>query len=192
MKPKTAAKNKEDAMKTETAVESELNGSTQRSNELIGLAYHEAGQAVAAWELGQLRERDYITVIPGKKSLWRLTNYRRSDNERFDSLRYEAIAVVCLAGMVAQSRCVQEKGTTFLSGKEDRRRASATLKLAGAFYSEEVRNAHYSYIEKRAEDLIARDWAMVVAVANRLLTEGTLTRDQIYRTCGMALTRQLK
>ena len=187
-----AEPNMEDVMKTATTVEGGLNGATQRPNDLTELAYHEAGQAFAAWGLGQLRKRDHVTVIPEEKSLWRLKNYRRADNERFDPLRYEAIAVVCLAGMVAQSRWLQENGKTFLGGGEDRRRARATLKLAGAFDSEEVRNAHYSYIQKRAEDLVARYWALVVAVANRLLSEGTLTRDQIHETCRMASTRQSK
>jgi hypothetical protein len=120
-------------------------------------------------------------------SLWHFKDHPSENRRLSDRLfsgsreRKEAFALICLAGKAAQSRYLQTQGKTLLSGEEDRRRAVALLKLA-AFFPEDEVDAYYAFIEKRAEVAIAYDWASVVAVANRLLTEKTLTGAQISET----------
>lgn len=165
-----------------------------KTPDLTESAYHEAGQAVAASELGQLRKNDRVALIPDERSLWHFKDHPSENRRLSDRLfsggieRTETFAVICLAGRAAQSRYLQTQGKTLLGGEEDRRRAVALLKRAAFFPDEEV-DAYYAFVAKRAEVLIEHGWAMVVAVANRLLTERTLTRDQIQDTCRIARSK---
>jgi hypothetical protein len=172
------------AMKTANSI-------VMKTPDLTEESYHEAGKAVVACELGLLRKKDNVTVPPDGRSLWCFSDHPSEDVRLFDRLlsggrlRMEQVAVFCLAGKAAQSRYLRAQGKTFLGGAEDRRRAVALLKLA-AFFPEEEVGAYYAFVEKRAEVLIAHDWALVVAVAKRLVTDRTLTDEQIRETCHIA------
>ncbi|MFZ0139428.1 MAG: hypothetical protein WAK89_20350 [Candidatus Sulfotelmatobacter sp.] len=39
-----------------------------RKKDLWDTAHHEAGHAVASWWLGQLKKRDYVTIVPNPQT----------------------------------------------------------------------------------------------------------------------------
>jgi hypothetical protein len=101
-------------------------------------AYHEAGHAVAAWCYGQLKKRDYVTIVPDARrgSLGHLRNPPRfiSEIQREGrasgraTLQAEKFVVACLAGNVAECRYRGGKKKRFLvGGRQDREQAVEIL-----------------------------------------------------------------
>jgi len=161
-----------------------------RQNDLEDTAHHEAGHAVAAWWLGQLTKRDLVTVIPDPRtgSLGHLHNPPRflskmegcSRNSGYYDrivLQAEKFVVVCLAGNAASCRHLRMKTRRYRAGgRSDREQAVEVLgRLAGG----EELTAYFHLLQLRAENLVARFWPEVKAVAKRLLSEKTLTSEQI-------------
>jgi hypothetical protein len=65
-------------------------------------------------------------------------------------------------------------------GHSDREQAVTVLShLAGG----EELSAYFHLLQLRAENLVARFWPEVEAVAQRLLSERTLTSEHIQKTC---------
>ena len=97
------------------------------------------------------------------------------------ALQAEKFVVGCLAGNAASCR-YRKTGRRYLaSGQRDREQAVEILThFVG---SDEEFRAYFRLLQIRAENLVARFWPEVEAVAKRLLSEKTLTRDQIRETC---------
>ena len=86
-----------------------------------------------------------------------------------------------MAGNIAECRHRGGKRRYFAGGRKDREQAIEILsRLVG---SNEELPAYFHLLEVRAETLITRFWPEVVAVAERLLSEKTLTSEQIRETC---------
>jgi len=69
----------------------------------------------------------------------------------------------------------------YAGGRGDREQAVEILShVTGS--SDELR-AYFRLLQIRAENLVARFWPEVEAVAKRLLSEKTLTAEQIRETC---------
>jgi hypothetical protein len=161
---------------------------------LIGgdTAYHEAGHAVAAWWFGQLKKRDYVTIIPDPQtgSLGHMRNPPRFISEMENSgreksgrvtLQVEKFVIGCLAGNAASCQHRKTKRRYLAGGQIDRQQAVEILiRLVGT--GEELR-AYFHLLQIRAENLVGRFWPEVEAVAKRLLSEKTLTSEQIREAC---------
>ncbi len=159
---------------------------------LSATAHHEAGHAVAAWWFGQLKKRDYVTIIPDPKtgSLGHLRNPPRFISEMENSggysgraiLQAEKFVVGCLAGNATSCSCLKMKKRRYLAGgRTDREQAVEVLShLVG---SNKELKAYFHLLQLRAENLVARFWPEVEAVAERLLSEKTLTSEQIRECC---------
>ena len=147
------------------------------------------GHAVAAWWFGQLKKRDYVTIIPDPKtgSLGHLRNPPRFISELENSGSYSGRAILqakkfvvgCLAGNAAS--CHHRKAKSrYLKGRE-RDREQAIEVLSHLIGSNEELKAYFHLLQLRDENLVARFWPEVEAVAKRLLAEKTLTSEQIRR-----------
>jgi hypothetical protein len=165
-----------------------------REKDLEDTAHHEAGHAVAAWWLGQLKKRDLVTIIPDPRtgSLGHLRNPPRFLSEMEESsgnsgyrdrmvLQAEKFVVVCLAGNAASCRHRKMKKRRYLAGgRSDREQA---VEVLGRLARGEELTAYFHLLQLRAENLVARFWPEVESVAKRLLSEKTLTCEQIRETC---------
>jgi hypothetical protein len=162
-----------------------------REKNLEDTAHHEAGHAVAAWWLGQLKKRDLVTIMPDRRtgSLGHLRNPPRFISEMETSggnsgraiLQAEKFVVGCLAGNAASCRHRKMKKRRYLAGgRSDREQAIAILShIAGG----EELTTYFHLLQLRAENLVARFWPEVESVAKRLLSEKTLTSEQIREAC---------
>jgi hypothetical protein len=169
-------------------------GGAVREKYLEHTAHHEAGHAVTAWWLGQLKKRDFVTIIPDPRtgSLGYLRNPPRFLPKMEESsgnsgscdrmvLQAEKFVVVCLAGNAASCRHRKMKKRRYLAGgRSDREQAVVVL---GHLVCGEELTAHFHLLQLRAENLVARFWPEVESVAQRLLSEKTLTSEQIRETC---------
>ena len=168
-----------------------------READLRETAHHEAGHAVAAWWLGQLRKGDYVTVIPDPKtgSLGHLRNPPRFISEMQNSgrgratLQAEKFVVGCLAGNAASCRHRKMKARRHLAGGRSDRKQAVTV-LSHLASGKEL-TAYLYLLQLRAENLVTRFWPEVEAVAQRLLSEKTLTSEQIRETCLSARGQQV-
>jgi len=160
-------------------------------------AHHEAGHAVAAWWFGHLKKKDYVTIVPDQQrgSLGHFWNPPRFISEMEGTagnsgraiLQAEKFAVVCLAGEAASSRYRGSKRRFLAGGRKDREQVAQVLsRLTG---SNEELKAYFRLLQIRAENLVARFWPEVDAVARRLLSEKKLTSEQIRETCLSARAR---
>lgn len=161
-------------------------------------AHHEAGHAVAAWLLGQLKKGDYVTIIPDPKigSLGLFRNPARFISELENSggysgratLQAEKFVVGCLAGNAASCRHRKTKRRYLKGGEQDREQAIEVLShLVG---SNEELKPYFQLLQLRAENLVARFWPEVEAVAKQLLSRKTLTSEQIREICLSARGQQ--
>jgi hypothetical protein len=132
-----------------------------------------------------------VTIIPDPKtgSLGHLRNPPRFISEMEKSggysgratLQAEKFVVGCLVGNAASCRYKKTKRRYPACSRGDREQAVEILiHLVGS--NEELR-AYFHLLQMRAENLVARFWPEVEAVAKRLLNEKTLTSEQIRETC---------
>jgi hypothetical protein len=146
---------------------------------------------VAAWCLGQLKKRDYVTIIPDieKGSLGHLRNPPRfiSEMQRCGgpngrtTRQAEEFVVGCLAGNAASSRYRNTRRQFLAGGRGDREQAIDILsRLVG---SDEELRAYFHLLQVRAENLTRRFWPEIEAVAKRLLSDKTLNCEQVREAC---------
>ncbi len=157
---------------------------------LVDTAYHEAGHAVAAWWFGQLKKRDDVTIIPDPRtgSLGHVRNpprfiaeiERGGGNSGRATLQAEKFVVCCLAGNAASVRFRKTKKRCLAGGRGDYEQSVTVLSHLA---SGEELAAYFRLLQLRAENLVARFWPEVEAVAKRLLSEKKLTSEQIRETC---------
>ncbi len=152
---------------------------------LQSTAYHEAGHAVAAWDV--LVRAKSLSIIPDLSdgSLGRhitgpyFTNMRPDlDHSPRVQRRLENKALVCLAGPAAQRR-FSPRGYRWVHGEGDYRQAVELL----SYISPESKElgAYIGLIDIRARNFVRRDdmWAAIEAVAAALLDRGEIPGREI-------------
>ena len=154
-------------------------------------AHHEAGHAVAAWWFGQLKKRDYVTIVAdgaaGSRGHFRNPPRFISEVERESgmngrtTLQAEKFIMGCLAGNAASCRYKNRKRRYLVGGRSDREQAVEVL--SHLVESNEELRLYFRLLQVRAENLIDRFWPEVEAVAERLLLEKRLNGEQIRETC---------
>lgn len=156
-------------------------------NNVIRMAYHQAGHAVAALEFGQLKKGDYVTISPDRQcKLGFFRNLPGLPSEQHNLVvrlfsggrnRIENFGVICLAGNAAECRYLREKRRRLLAGKRDRKQLVEVLRSIAPVWEE--RKVYCELLEIRAEILTGNCWPQIEAVAKRLLSDTTLTHEQI-------------
>ncbi len=155
------------------------------SKYLQSIAYHEAGHAIAAWNVGM--EPRVITIIPDDTSDGRylhhpyLTDVHPDwDNSPEVQRLLENRALVSLAGGAAQRR-FNPRGFRWANCRADHEQMQQTvLFLTGGDPGEEF-TAYWKLIEVRANNLVAfaPNWKLISAVARALVRHRQLSGDQL-------------
>lgn len=155
----------------------------------VQIAHHEAGHAVVACRLHKFPSK--VTILPNKSSSGRAVFRRpllqegmQSDNSPRNWLRIEHDMIIAMAGPLAQRRYAPrsdwrqnrywgERGTDF--------DIFADLLLL-QHDDEKVRDAYARYIRARAESLVENGWPAIERVAQALVDQQTLSREELSKT----------
>ena len=150
------------------------------SKKLKGVAYHEAGHAVAAWSLGCSIWK--VTIVLDGSSAGKTIYgpwYRRTDSGWDGSprvqRRLENMALMTLAGPAAERRFNPRSRYHYEHHSGDRSHVTDLLNLMAG--SDEERQAYFRLIEARAWNFVwdPRMWTAIEAVAAALLERKVLT-----------------
>jgi hypothetical protein len=95
-----------------------------RGKNLEDTAHQEAGHAVAAWWLGQIKKRDLVTIVPDPRTAPRFSEMAESSgNSGYCDrmvLQAEKFVVVCLAGNSASCRYPKNENQAIPGGRPKR------------------------------------------------------------------------
>jgi ATP-dependent Zn protease len=166
---------------------------TKKTRQRICNAYHEAGHAVVGHALGRLiKEVSIEPSAAARAETPQVSGYCEFDSEAEEthgitqwgprSDHPHSIAVM-LAGAVAYVRLCHERGwgiTEQLSGTGHDVQAAefASMRMSR---TELGRKRLFNREERRAIEVVTEQWEVVEAVAEALLTHGTLGRDDVPR-----------
>lgn len=156
-------------------------------------AYHEAGHAVAAMQLGVGIGRRGVSIIPGEDFAGFahvLKGFRgRPDLDLITGamrLKAENRVIVSFAGPAAQRR-FRASSVRSYHGRSDRERAIDLL----IFFASPTREleAYLRWLHIRTENLVAGQawWLMIEAVAEALMTHKRLTSEEVEAVVRKAL-----
>ena len=154
-------------------------GDKARSREAT--AYHEAGHAVAAWNLGYRSIRASITAGHESAGEVRHESPLVGDEVEFDGselarLRVERVIIIRLAGPIAQKRHRRTSWRRWHGGTDYAVAADLALRVCG---SGEIASAFLKWLDRRAKALVEEHWPAVERLANALLKRGVVTQDEI-------------
>jgi hypothetical protein len=163
--------------------------STTRRSKLEAVAYHEAGHAVAALELGH--QIGSVSISPAAESLGRVQfkpppEWFAPDieiNERHRLFIEEEI-LIDLAGDAAWRRFMGRSNR--IGSRSDDHSA---VDLASYLYDGDVLRTYMAYMWQRASAFVARErhWIQIEALAKALVEAKDLTEDQARDVCEGAL-----
>jgi len=150
---------------------------------LRSAAYHEAGHAVAAFQMGLKTKAILLIAKDGSPGRHSLRSYiggmsRNLGRGPRAQRRAENLAFVCLAGPAAQRR-FSPKSIRRYTSETDRRQA---IDLLSRFTnSDEELRAYCRLLEARTRRTIARPeaWRLVEGLADRLLEKGSMTGAEV-------------
>jgi hypothetical protein len=151
-------------------------------NSRMATAYHEAGNAVAAWRLGVPLERRGLNIIRthgrnGPHLIARLLAGTSSWMGPIERIKVEKLAQICLAGRVAQHRYDPRsvrRSRTNGPGGDEQATLDTLLHLAG---SDREIEAWYKLLNIRVEQMISDPlvWRAVERLAEALIQREKLS-----------------
>ena len=162
----------------------------KRIKALESTAYHEAGHAVAAYQLGQLVKS--ATIIPNDDLFGSVSTDPYFSGNEWDQLigvepedisgdmqqRLENDVLVSLVGPAAQKR-FNPFGYRKFHGEQDRKIAMNWLeKLEG---DNKILGHYFRMFDLRAHNFVQRspNWGLICHLAETLLAKPTLTGDEV-------------
>ena len=162
----------------------------KRIKALESTAHHEAGHAVAAYQLGQPIKS--VTIIPDDDSLGSVSTGPYFSGDEWDQLigvnsedisggmqqRLENDVLVCLVGPAAQKR-FNLFGYRKGHGEQDRKIAMNWLKLLEG--DNQILGYYFRMFDLRARNFVQRstNWGLICHLAETLLAKPTLTGDEV-------------
>lgn len=171
---------------------------TRRSRRRRDIAYHEAGHAVAAYDLRIAL--DYVTVVPTEDyagctgARFAVTEQNRwTLRDAVLRSRIENIAIACFAGDAAERR--HNRRRRYGGAADFTLTFDYLLELTGSIREAE---AYAKWLDIRAEQLVAQPphWAAIKALANALLKQerigGRAARRIIQEAFNDALSKYLR
>jgi len=162
----------------------------KRTKKLEATAHHEAGHAVAAYQLGQLIKS--VTIIPVDDSYGSISTSPYFSGDEWDQLngvnsedisgdmqqRIENDVLVSLVGPAAQKR-FNLFGYRKFHGEQDRAIAIEWLsRLEG---DNQILGYYFRMFDLRARNFVQRstNWRLICHLAETLLAKPTLTGDEV-------------
>ena len=154
-------------------------------------AYHEAGHAVAAIEVGVEIGQEGVSIVPGEgfSGLTHLLlkissrpDFKPTDEDR---LAAEKLAIASLAGHAAQ-RKYRPSSVRSDHGQSDRKNV---VDLMSHFASRDRgRDVYLKWLRIRAEELVANDvtWTKIEAVAKALMERDKLSAEETKEVASRA------
>ena len=162
----------------------------KRIKALESTAHHEAGHAVAAYQLGQPIKS--VTIIPDDDSSGSVSTDPYFSGDEWDQLirvnsedisggmqqRLENDVLVCLVGPAAQKR-FNFFGYRKFHGEQDRKIAMNWLRLLEG--DNQILGYYFRMFDLRARNFVQRstNWGLICHLAETLLAKPTLTGDEV-------------
>ena len=162
----------------------------KRIKALESTAYHEAGHAVAAYQVGQLIKS--VTIIPDDDSSGSVSTGPYFSGDEWDQLirvnsedisggmqqRLENDVLVCLVGPAAQKR-FNFFGYRKFHGEQDRKIAMNWLRLLEG--DNQILGYYFRMFDLRARNFVQRstNWGLICHLVETLLAKPTLTGDEV-------------
>ena len=162
----------------------------KRTKKLEATAHHEAGHAVAAYQLGQLIKS--VTIIPDDDSYGSVSTGPYFSGDEWDHLigvnsedisgdmqhRLENDVLVSLVGPAAQKR-FNFLGYRKFHGEQDRKIAMNWLSKLEE--DNQILGYYFRMFDLRARNFVQRvtNWGLICHLAETLLVRSTLTGDEV-------------
>jgi hypothetical protein len=151
-------------------------GNRHASNKERGIAYHEAGHAVASLVCGRVGKLRRVTIVPdpdsgnlGHVMHWSTPSFRPDvQRDTRTRLRAEAEIVVLLAGGIAERRAT---GRAPGCGSDHAKAADIALAVSAG---DAEATAFMRWLTRRTENLVEVCWGAIEAVATELQARKTL------------------
>jgi ATP-dependent Zn protease len=153
--------------------------------DLLQIAHHEAGHAVAHLELGLRQGRVTIQPDPSRDSLghtelrhprWMLKEPMSRYEEQRRRLHAEHVIIAALAGRIAEQKYV---GRRITWGHERDYHAARDLASTVISYHDKVLQTFLNYCEEQSKALVGARWPEIQAVAHVLVERKSLKAHEI-------------
>ena len=144
-------------------------------------AYHEAGHAIAAWNLGY--RPTTASIVPGGDLVGEVRHENpfpgidfEFDGSDMTRLKIERAIIICLAGPIAQKRYRQSSWRRWHGAADYAAATELALRACG---SSEIANAFLKWLGLRANSLVEDHWNAIERIAIELLKRSTLAHEEI-------------
>lgn len=144
-------------------------------------AYHEAGHAIIAWNLGY--QPTTASIEAGNDSVGQVRHENpfpgisfKFDGSDIARLKIERAIMICLAGPLAQKRYRRSSWRRWHGAADYATATELALRACG---SNEIASAFLKWLELRTKSLVADHWRTIERVAIALLQRSTLSHDEI-------------
>jgi ATP-dependent Zn protease len=159
---------------------------------LLQIAHHEAGHAVAHLEFGLRQGRVTIQPDPSRDSLghtelrhprWMLKEPIGRYEEQRRRLHAENVIIAALAGRIAEQKYV---GRKIIWGHERDYHAARDLAATVVSFHDKVLQAFLNYCEEQSKVLVTSRWPEIQAVAHSLVERKSLKAREIREVIASA------